>query len=341
MEKNKRKNVSINDVAKLANLSTATVSRVLNNKDNVSEETRRKIMLAAKELGYVFNKTPLHGNKSPFILLSIPTSNELVYDSFITGVYDSVLRHNLVPVIMHSYKNREAEKRFYKIAIEENFCGAILVSPKTSSEDITELADAMPVVQCFDSVPIPNGTIVQMDDEKAAYEATNYLITKGHRRIGLLKCDESSSSRIRQAGYIKALNDAKLPIDNRIIFDVPYEFSKSRDSVLKAFDQIELFDALLCVGTYMAYRVLWEAPQQNISIPNDLSIIGFDDIYLGEIFNPKLTIVVQNGYSIGYYAGISLINRQETDATHNVGIISNINYKIVERCSVKDVTGNK
>ena len=152
------------------------------------------------------------------------------------------------------------------------------------------------------------------------------LKQKNHTHIGLLKCDESSSSHIRQKGYIKALSHANIPIDNSIIFEIPYEFEKSHDSVVALLEQRKKFDALLCVGTYMAYRVLYEANQKGIQIPDELSVIGFDDIYLNEAFNPKLTVVLQNGYSIGFYAGILLLNQQDTNIVRNPGMISNINY---------------
>lgn len=335
MKKDKRKAVSISDIAEKTSLSIATVSRALNYKDNISEETRKKVFSAANELGYPIYAT---AQKTSFVLVSIPTTNELVYDPFVSGIYDSLLKHELIPVIMHSNKDIQLEKKFYRMAITENFCGAILVSPKTAPEDVKLLSEAMPTIQCFDSVTIPNETVIQMDDEKAAFEATNYLIEKGHKRIGLLKCDESSSSQIRQNGYIRALNYANIPVDNSIIYEIPYEFEKSHDSVVALLEQREKFDALLCVGTYMAYRVLYEAGSKGIQIPDDLSVVGFDDIYLNEAFNPGLTVVLQNGYSIGFYAGILLLNQQDTAVVRNTGMISNINYKIIERNSVKDRT---
>lgn len=331
-----KKDVSISDVARKAGVSIATVSRVLNSNSNVIEETRAKVNAAMEELNYT--KTAVRRlkpcNRDKLILVSIPALGHKLYNNLLLGIYNCMNHLDYFPVISHSLKDKECEQKIYRMAIENNFSGAILISPKVEAEDIALLSKHMPVVQCFDYIPVTGVSAIKIDDEQAAYDATNYLIEKGHRRIALItSVERTTSSHNREIGYKRALTNADIPYNPSLLFESPYDFDLNREHVRDILSHSEEFDAVLCTGDYIAYRVLKEAEDMGISVPNELSVMGFDDIKEYTMFKPELTTVFQDAYSIGYYAASSILNQSIPDDKRSA-IISNIEYRIIERESV-------
>lgn len=323
---------TITEVAKSAGVSVATVSRYFNNRDMLSEETYERISKAVKELSYHPNSIgrSLRTTRSNCILVLIPS----IENSFLTRVIKGIqnagnkLGYSILVGITHSLTH--FEQRYLNMVGSRVVDGVILVSPTVRTYEFINLNNNFPIIQCCEycTEEIPYITI---DNHNAAFSMVDMLIKSGCKRIGMISSDKSLMSIIeRELGYKDALQANNIEFDGSLLINVPLGFT----SGFNALEELLAYspDSIFAVADILALGALKCAIQRGISVPNQLSVAGFDGIQRGRENIPSLTTVFQPGFEMGRQAAITiinLINGTQVDAK-NI-----LNYRVIRRESTK------
>ncbi len=310
--------VTINDVARKAGVSHTTVSWVIHDDPRITGETKKKVMAAIRELDY-------HPNYMARSLVKGKTDTIAVLASFFSSPFEMevlkgmekvadsrLLRYNLN---LYTTRDREHEV-LMEILNGKRADAAILLNRKPDKEVQDRYARAgMPLILLDESVP---GLLsVRLDNEKGAFQATRYLLEKGHRSIGIVM--EKQSTEIdycqeqRYRGFAGAMKEAGLPADESRILEIEDFYFEEGEALLRRIDEEKLdFDALLCAaGDIVAMGMISEARKRGIAIPGSLAIVGFDDIQAASLVSPALTTVRQPLSEMGARLLEETVNRLE------------------------------
>lgn len=330
-------NPTIKDVAKHARVSTATVSRIINNHPHgYSEETRQRVLQAIEALNYQPNALArgLVSNRTSTIGVLLPDVSKLFASEILNGIEDvaNTLDHSVI--VCNTDSNGSRTMKYLRVLKEKRVDGIIFVS-----EVLTDL-----YYQTLKEMRIPTLLVstmsekfqvpyVKVDDEQAAYGGTQYLIDCGHRHIALLSGSISDpiAGKPRVDGYRRALQDNNIPVNEDYIF-YGKDFGnvtgyKSLDDIIK----IPEITAVFAVSDELAAGILSRAYQLGIKVPDELSVLGYDNTKVAEIVIPPLTVVGQPLYEMGKLASEMLF-----EMIAGKRISSQIMpFEIVERYSVK------
>jgi len=302
---------TIKDVAKRAGVSVATVSRVINGSSRVSPATSLKVRQAVAELDYRPNLLGrnLRKTRSERVLVLIPDIANPFYAEIVKGIEDVASRHGYSIMLCNTDSDPEREKRYIKMLKSRLADGAIFMASEMTGDELTELSLEIPIVQCCEykaDLPI---THVSIDNETAACKAVNHLICLGHKRIAFIGAkNQFLSSALRQEGYIRALKEAGIGFDPALCGYGDYSY----ESGFRIMKQLLGLDprptAVFCVSDLMAVGAAGAAMEDDLRVPEDLAVCGFDNIYFSWMFKPALTTVSQPMYDLGCTAMEALLN---------------------------------
>ncbi|SHF23622.1 LacI family DNA-binding transcriptional regulator [Caloramator proteoclasticus] len=296
---------TIKDIAKKANVSITTVSLVLNKKDsNISDETRNKIMKVVDELNYTPNKIAkgLITKKTNTFGLIIPDIANPFFPEIVRGVEDVANNNGYNLILCNTDDNPKKEEKYTKILIEKCVDGIIFISTSKSKDNNIKLLKKynVPYVVLDRDVDNPDSPYIHTDDEKGMYEVVKFLIKNGHKKIAYISGPkENTTSQKRKNGYIKALKEMGIPIKNTIIREGNYKIDGGQYCIKSLLDSKEEFSAVACANDLMAIGAMEALKSRGILIPDDISLTGYDDIYISKITTPKLTTVEQPKYELG------------------------------------------
>ncbi|SDG75122.1 transcriptional regulator, LacI family [Thermoanaerobacter thermohydrosulfuricus] len=331
--------VTIKDIAKLANVSITTVSRVINNKtEGVSEETRNRILQLVKELGYQPNAIArgLVTKKTKTVGLIIPDISNPFFPDIARGVEDSAHIYGYNVFLCNTDDNLEKESEYINALKEKYVDGIIFTSSSIPKhEHITDLIKSgIPVVIMDRRIDSEDIYGVFLDNYEGGYIATKYLIDLGHKRIGCITGPLYISNAIeRLEGYKRALVDNEIEVDNRLIFEGDYKINSGIIGAEKLLEHevtaIFASNDLMAYGAYKAIR------SYGYKIPDDISVVGFDDIQLSQILEPQLTTIRQPAYDMGLTAARMLIKLIEGKKMNKK--IANFRPQLIIRQSTKDI----
>lgn len=332
---------SIKEVAKLAGVSTATVSRAINTPDKLSESTFDKVQEAIAKTGYAPNRLAqsFRRGRTNLIMVVLPS----VGDPFFTAVMRGI--------------RRVAKDKAYSVVIEEtqgntmtaDEIGAMLVSNQTDGVILlaslspfgTEILSArsrrrIPIVVGCECIS-PELTVlpsVQINNVAAGSDATQHLIEHGHTHIAMISGQPSSLlTKDREMGYRQAMHKAQLPVMDGWVVDGELSISGARAATKQLLNHPNRPTAIFCANDEMAIGCLNTIKSAGLDVPQDISVIGFDDIRYAEVTDPPLTTIRQPAEHIGERAMIGLdrlIGATDTsDTAHEV-----LPHRLVERQSV-------
>ncbi len=297
---------SQSDVAKLANVSFMTVSRVINGKENVKEETRLKVLKAIEELGYYPNAAAraLNNNKTDGIGIIIPHLEFMTaapyFLDLITSLeyYIDMMGYHLVFKLPYSIKN---EADYSQLYLERKVDGVIVLAPSVDQWLLSKLTVAnVPSVVVYGRDEELDINYVDADNHNGAKEIVNYLIGLGHRRIGMVTGSTTLiCGRDRISGYIETLAEHEIDIDKRLIYYGDWQPESGMRAFNYFFGLAEPPTAVFCANDHMALGVMRAAKLNNLSIPRDLSIVGYNDITYSGYLTPPLTTMKQPLEEIG------------------------------------------
>lgn len=338
------------DIAKIAGVSRSTVSRVINNYDNVPEETRKRIQGIIKENNYVPHASArmLAGAKNRVIGLFIidmkvdsggkQVTASSYFSPFLGSVIDnaSKLGYNVLVSIVSKQKDyKKVKETFYNKTIS----GGIFIGEKNGESEIKDIISSGHRVALLDqSVKLDEEVyskciIVNADNYSGAYKATNYLIELGHSKIAhIIGISEHLSGIERLDAYKKALTDAGIPIKNNLIVKGDFTISGGYNATKKLL-QKEMPTAIFCGNDNMAIGALKAIKEANLRVPEDISIIGFDDIEVARYITPSLTTVKMNLLEMASIATNTLITSIENDSNFSANYTLPID--LVQRNSCK------
>lgn len=286
---------TIKDVAKLAGVSTATVSRVINKAVHVEPVTLERVNKAIKKLNYKRDIHALNLSSRKNNLLGLLTGN--LSDPFFAIIAKSVEKvardNNSQLLLISGDHDPIKEKNGLDFLIEQG-CEAIIVHSKMlSDETILRYSSELPSMIMLNRViPQISNRCVWIDQKKSSIIAINHLISLGHKKIAYVTCKLSIEDKNqRLAGYIEAMDNANLPIKSNWIIHQDFSEEGGGEAALAILNQCADVTAIATFNDLMAAGLIASLQEHNIKIPNDISVIGFDDILLARYIYPRLSTI--------------------------------------------------
>lgn len=295
--------VTIKDISRVAGVSTATVSKVLNGDySKVSDQTKQRVLKTAKELGYRPNRLArgLVQSKTNIIGLIVPDIANPYFADLARGVEDTARTQGYKMILSNSDESAEKEREYLEVLLEYNADGIIITGNNTSEDDLAEYRKNTPMV-AIDRYLGDDVCTVSIDNFGGSYMATEHLIQHGHRRIAYIggAVIDTHVPKNRLNGYLKALRDYGIDIDLALIEGGSYQHETGYFCVHHLLNQGLSFTAIVCGNDLMAFGALRALRERGYSVPDDVSLVGYDDIYLTELIDPPLTTVKQPTYELG------------------------------------------
>lgn len=333
-------NITIKDVAKAANVSVATVSRVLNKKTNVSDEAVQAVNNAVQALGYSpnFLGRDLRKSETRRILAIIASTEQSFYSEVLRGMQDAAFQQGYDVLIATTRNDPEHEMHLLGMLFSKAVDGAVLLAPKLDSGTISDLAKKYQLAMCLERLENCDILCVTIDNERAGYDATKYLLGKGRKRIGLLTTEERSMSSVdRENGYKRALTDAGIPIEEELIFYGGYDADSGTRGCERLMSLRNPPDAIFAISDTISIGAMTYALSHGISVGKDVLFFGFDNIAYSHMFIPHLSTVEQPCYLQGKAVIEKLIGNIKAEN----GEKDNNTYKLPHRLILRESTGDK
>jgi LacI family transcriptional regulator len=304
--------VTIVDVADEAGVSYATVSRVINNKDHVSLEKRERVLRAMAQLGYVANvqARSLAGGESRVVGLLVDYLSSSYMDEIIRGI-DGALDAENYDLMLYTTHRRKTKESVYVTKLTRRLAdGLLLILPRNAAAYLDTLRQRrfphVLIDYLSDGQNVPS---VSTTNFRGAYDAMVYLLSLGHRRIGFISGTmEFGCARERLDGYKAALQDHGIPSDPQLVCEGDFMQPQGYQCAQMLLSLPEAPTALFASNDMMAFGVMEAARERGLRLPDDLSIIGFDDIPQAEHVHPPLTTVRQPLEEMGQRAALLLLH---------------------------------
>lgn len=331
---------NIKDVAALAGVSTSTVSRTLSGTVPVSDETRERVMKAVETLNYKPNALAkgLRRGTTKLISLMIPNIMNPIYPAVTRGIEDRARSLGYNVILCNTDEVREIEAGYINNLQVSWVDGYIFATASKESDHIRELHEKdIPVVLLFRGMDLPVDQIL-VDNFTGAYDAVTYLINQGHRSISIFNGQLSIDLfQERYNGYLKALEDAGIEFDSNLVLQSVnnLERTNSYPDMMEMLKKGIRPDAIFVSSDPMALGIMRAARDFGLRIPEDISIIGFDNLESSAMLEPPLTTISQPLYKMGALAAERLIAQIENKGKRKSSRIFKMNTKLIERKSVK------
>ena len=332
--------LTIVDVAKKANVSVATVSRVMNGNYPVKAETKKRVLEVVEELNYIPNMQAreLTQKKSATIGVVVPSINNMFFPEVITGIENSLKLNSLSLVLACSNNDTEEERLCINNLLSRNVSGIIVIDPNTDnikSKFYNNISKQTPIVFVNGHSVSANISSVINDEAMGANMALNYLLENNHKDILFVRGKDSYSYDVKEKVYkdtMESLNNFK---PKNIINIGDGNSTETVDNTVNIFLDIlktSSATAVFACNDLMAVGVLNACKKLNLNVPNNLSIIGYDNIALSKFVEPKLTTIDQNMFLLGTNAATLLLEKIESDNSYSKRII--LINSLIERDTV-------
>ena len=339
-KKKPSKNATMAQVANKAGVSKATVSRVMNDSNLVQEQTRQKVLEAMKDLNYRPNMIArnLRKQKTKMLGIILPDISNPFYSKVLTGIENVACDAGYEIVLMNTNYNEEREARNFQTLMERRAEGVLFMCHHLDEKKIQWLKKySLPFVLISRNVEDDQIPYVNIDNFKGGYDATRHLISLGHKKIGLISgpFSDESSSLDRIAGYMKALDQADIKFKEDYLREGDFTFRTSQRLVKELLSLPEPPTAIFAVSDETAIGAIKGAKELGISVPQDLSIVGFDNLELSYFYNPALTTIAQPMTQMGKRSTEILLNIIENKKVDEFQVI--LPHKLIERDSTAEI----
>ncbi|MCX6942165.1 MAG: LacI family DNA-binding transcriptional regulator [Verrucomicrobia bacterium] len=306
---------SLQEVAQRAKVSIATVSRVLNKSDKVVPETRAIVEQALRELGYrpsrVARRLRMKDGRAHLVGLIIPDIQNPFYAEIARGVEDAAYAAEYALLLCNSDENPEKERFYLDVMRSESVDGIVLPPFDDTDAAVIEMAaTGMPVVCVDRSMAKLKTDLVEVDNHRGAFEAVSHLLDKGHKHIGLIEGrSQVSTSRERRRGYLDALTERGITVRKELMRAGDFKQESGRILANELLALRKPPTALFVCNNLMTVGALATIHQRGLRVPQDVAIVGFDDLPWAEALDPPLTVVRQPAYEVGRQAMELLLKR--------------------------------
>ncbi len=300
--------ITIKDIAKEARVSIASVSRVINNKsEGVSEETRKRILNIMEKHNYIPSNLArgLVTKKTNIIGLVLPDIINPFFPGIVRGVEDAANKYGYNIILCNTDDDKEKERTYIQILKEKCVDGIIYTSAlKATNKNIELLKDYnIPFVSMDRAIDFEDIPFICTNGEEGMFKIVEYIVKNGHRDIAYIAGTKGApSNHSRLEGYIKALKEYGIPINQDIIKYGDYKLEGGQLCMKELLDSNIKFTAVACENDLMAIGALEILNNRKIRVPKEISITGYDDIFLTNVTCPKITTVAQPIYEMGFNA---------------------------------------
>lgn len=302
---------NIQEVAKRAGVSVATVSRVLNNHSSVTIKTRLKVENAIKELNYEPSMLGrnLRNSESRLLLVLLPSISNPFYTDIINGIQTTAIANKYNILLCETDSNPDRENIYFNMVKNKLADGVISMDPTVNKQKLIELAENHSIILCSEYDEEGSIPYVTIDNELAAYHAVKHLLKLGNKRVALINSDEKFLyARQRRNGYERALKEFHLPILEELIYHTTQlDFQDGIQAMRMLLQLEEKPTAVFAVSDTLAIGALKEIKASGLTIPEEIAVVGFDNISFSNMTNPTLTTIAQPMYKMGCTAATMLL----------------------------------
>ena len=331
---------TIQDVAREAGVSTATVSRILSNSTNVLPETRGRVLEVIHRMNYYPNRLArqFRTQETGLILVLIPELGNTFYYEILSGIEMKAAEKGYHVVTAEIHNDAGLEAYYFDCLKQKQVDGIITFTAKLDPVHLETLANEFPVVMAcryYEGVQLPNVTI---DNRRAACDITNYLLNLGHRRICCLAGDtDILLYQDRLNGYREALERRGIEAQPEWIRESEPSLQGGYDAVMQLANNGVSFSAVAACGDTLAIGAIKALRDLGYRVPEDVAVTGFDDIELSVLFSPTLTTVRQPKKQIGIKSMEKLLERIAGNTLASEQEV--LNYELVIRESTGEYIG--
>ncbi|OLQ92477.1 transcriptional regulator [Vibrio panuliri] len=304
---------SLKDIADKVGVTKMTVSRYMRNPESVSQATREKIAAVAEETGYIHNRAPqmLSKASSKSIGILLPSLSNQVFANFVQGIEAVTNARGYEVLITHYSYSDEIEESKVASLLSYQVDGLILTGTSHTPRTLQMIKTAnVPVVEAMELCDDPIDLMVGLDHEAAAYEAVKLMISKGKKHIGYFGARLDSRTKMRMRGYDRAMVEHGLE-KHHFLTHKPSNYTLGRELLDRALTECPDLDGVLCTNDDIAIGVVLGCQDRQIAIPEQLGVIGYNALNIGQAITPKLTSVYTPRYEIGEKSAEVLLNEIE------------------------------
>lgn len=335
---------TIYEVSALAGVSLATVSRVMNNNARVSERTRAKVQAAMDELGYRPNSIAqsLASSRSNSIGILVSELYGPFYGAMLSGIEAECRAAGKHVIIAAGHSEEASEKDGIEFLTSRN-CDALILHVEAVSDDyLVNLAKAdIPIVLINRHIPQLADRCISLNNEQGGFLATSLLLEQGHKQVAYIAGPQwKNDAKERYAGHLRAMKHHGLSFNTRLLFEGDFKEDGGAQGLNQLLQRAEPFTAVVCANDEMAAGAMAAARSHGLSVPADLSVVGFDNVILARYLYPQLSTVnypisemgqmaarcvfkqvyQQTALSIQHIFEPTLINRESTSSTRILNI---------------------
>jgi len=307
------KYITLKMVAEKAGVAVNTASRAINNKPDINLETKKRVLQIAKELGYIRNAAAvaLRTKKTRTIGVVIADNRNPFYAELLNGIEEAAREKNHHIILANTQRDYKKEEEAINLLLAKRVDGLLIAPVQDRDDDIRNLIKAnFPFVivgRDFENIEVD---AVYNDEVNGGFLATEYLIKKGHKRIALIDGFlYKSPAKGRLEGYKKALNKYRISLDESLISvgDINMEdgYERTKQMLEKNLD----FTAIFAYNDMMAFGAMQAIKEKKLRIPEDIGLVGYDDISFSSLMNPALTTIRLNKQELGIESVKLLLSR--------------------------------
>jgi LacI family transcriptional regulator/LacI family repressor for deo operon, udp, cdd, tsx, nupC, and nupG len=306
---------SLQEVARRARVSIATVSRVLNKSDKVVPETRAAVEQALLDLGYrpsrVARRLRMNTGHAHLVGLIIPDIQNPFYAEIARGVEDAAYASEYALILCNSDENQDKERFYLDVMRAESVDGIVLPPFDDTDAGVVEMVNSGIPVVCVDrSHGKVKTDLVEVDNYQGALDAMRHLIARGHKSIALIEGrTQVSTSRERRRGYLDALAEHGIPVRKELMRGGDFKQESGRLLTNELLDLRKPPTALFVCNNLMTVGALAALHQRGVRVPQEIALLGFDDLPWAEALDPPPTVVRQPAYDVGRQAMELLLKR--------------------------------
>jgi len=310
----KKKQPTIKDVAKLAGVAPITVSRVIRDSGYISNNTRQRVEAAIEQLNYIPNtlSQSLRFQRTDTIALIVSDITNPFWTTVTRGVEDACSEHGLNVILCNTDEKQDKLENYVNMLLQKQTDGFLLVPTSPNSQAVhTIMKKHIPLVVIDRILSDVEVDMVRSDSEKGAFQLTKYLLDLGHRHIGMLSGPQAiSTSEQRIAGYKRALKTCGVPVNEDYITFGGYTKEGGYKMAKYMMGNIQPRPtALFAANNFISVGILKALYEMGISVPAEVSVVGFDDLPFDTIPEPFLTVITQMPYQLGWDA-VNLLMEQ-------------------------------
>ncbi|MFN3692029.1 MAG: LacI family DNA-binding transcriptional regulator [Fervidobacterium sp.] len=331
-KRKERKFVTIKDIANIAGVSVNTVSRALSNRGYVKKEKKEYILKIAEALGYTRNcaALSLRTKRSNTVGVVVVDNSNPFYAEVVKGIETEARKNGYSIILVNTDRSYENEVKAIQTLLQRRVDGLIICAIQSQTDDIKEVVKKkIPTVVVGSIIEDISTSFVCSDDETGGFLAVEYLLETGHRNILFLNAmDYKYAARLREKGALKAIEQFKRASLSSI--DIKFRVANSFEGFQNVYNKFKEilsncqsngrldFDAVLCYNDIYAYAVLKASKESNFKVPDDFSVVGFDDIEFSTLLNPPLTTVGVDKLKLGSEAFYALLRSIKDDLLSKV-----------------------